>query len=271
MSATDVPSSDDVPVSEAGPILAARGVRKSFSGREILHGVDLDVARGEFVAVMGPSGSGKSSLLYAISGMDTPSAGTVEFDGQRLTDLKQAALGDVRLHRMGFVFQQIHLLKNLSLLDNVVLPGFQARTRPRTEVIERARDLMERAGVGDLADRDITQASGGQLQRVGVCRALVNAPAIVFADEPTGALDSVAAAEVLRLLASIHDDGTTLVVVTHDPRVAARAERVIAIVDGQVAGELRLGGVDPDDGDELAGRHTQVAEWLRDVEQRAAA
>ncbi len=253
------------------PLLTAQGVRKTFAGQEVLHGVDLEIRRGEFVAIMGPSGSGKSTLLYAISGMDAATAGTVAFDGQELTGLSQKRLGELRLRRMGFVFQQVHLLRNLTLLDNVVLPGVVARTRPRREVVARARALMGMAGVEELADRDITQASGGQLQRVGVCRALVNDPAIVFADEPTGALDSVAAQEVLRLFTQLGEDGTTRVVVTHDPRVAAHADRVIAMVDGRVAGELSLGPVRVEDPADVAERHTRVADWLRDVEDWAPA
>ncbi|MFD1717283.1 ABC transporter ATP-binding protein [Georgenia deserti] len=236
-------------------------MRKSHGGQEVLRDVDLDVGRGEFLAVMGPSGSGKSTLLYAMSGMDSPSAGTVVFDGRALTGLSEAELGELRLHRMGFVFQQVHLLRNLTLLDNVVLPGFLARARPRAEVVGRARALMAGAGVGDLADREVTEASGGQLQRVGISRALVNDPAIIFADEPTGALDSAAAETVLRHLAGLRTSGTTLVVVTHDAYVAAHADRVIAMADGRIDGELSLGNVDPDDAPAMANRHARVLEW----------
>lgn len=251
---------DQAPLQES--IIRARELRVTIADTDILHGIDLHIDRGEAVAIMGPSGSGKSTLLYALSGMDTPTAGTVAFDGQELTELTQALLGRLRLARMGFVFQQPQLLKNLTLLDNIVLPGFAARIRPRHEVVIRARDLMRRAGVDHLADRDITQASGGQLQRVGICRALINDPTVVFADEPTGALDSAATDDVLRLLHTIHDDGTTLATVTHDPAVAAHAERVLAMRDGHIVGELVLGTVKPDDSDALAVRREQITAWL---------
>lgn len=250
------------PTTRRGPLIRADGVRVTISGTDILHGIDLHVGRGESLAIMGPSGSGKSTLLYTVSGMDTPTAGTVAFDGQELTAMTQAQLGRLRLARMGFVFQHPQLLRNLTLLDNIVLPGFAARARSRREVTGRARDLMELAGVGDLADRDITQASGGQLQRVGICRALINDPAVVLADEPTGALDSTAAEGVLRLLHTVHDRGAALVTVTHDPAVAAHSERVLALRDGRIVGELGLGAVAPDEDGALAARRERVAAWL---------
>ncbi len=244
------------------PVVEAHRVRLTIAGTEILRGIDLCIARGESLAIMGPSGSGKSSLLYALSGMEAISAGTVAFEGQQLGGLSQGQLGRLRLERMGFVFQQPQLLKSLSLLDNIVLPGFAARARPRAAVVDRARDLLHRAGVADLEDRDLTEASGGQLQRIGICRALINDPAVVFADEPTGALDSTATTGILRLLHTIHNGGTTLVIVTHDPGVAAHAERVLMMSDGRLAGELALGPVGPDDADVLATRREQISSWL---------
>lgn len=252
-------------------ILTARGIRKSFGRLDVLHGVDLEVDRGEFLAIMGPSGSGKSTLLNAISGLDAPTSGSVEFDGVDLTRRSKAELGELRLNRMGFVFQQVHLLKNLTLLDNVVLPGFLARSAAREAVVARGRDLMRRAGVGDLAERDLTEASGGQLQRVGICRALINAPSIVLADEPTGALDSAAADAVLLLLTSMRGEGTTLVMVTHDARVAAHAERVVGMVDGVIAGEIPLGAPDRRDPAAMWGRQGRITEWLRGLERSHAA
>ena len=214
--------------------LSGRGIVKRFGSTTVLHGVDVDIQEGEFVSIMGPSGCGKSTLLYAISGMDAPSEGTVELDGVELTALSQKELAELRLTRMGFVFQQIHLLKNLSLLDNVVLPAHLARLAPRDELTRRAMALMERMGVAHLADHDISEASGGQLQRVGICRALINNPRILFADEPTGALDSTSAAEGLDILTELNAEGTTVVMVTHDAAVAARTDRVIEMRDGRV-------------------------------------
>lgn len=247
-------------------LLTARGITKRFGALPVLHGIDLDVEPGEFVAIMGPSGSGKSTLLYALSGMDQPSGGSVRFDGTELTGLTQAELGSLRLTRMGFVFQQVHLLRNLSLLDNVVLPGFLAQTRTnRTRVVERGRELMRRAGVGELTGRDLTEASGGQLQRVGICRALINDPSIIFADEPTGALDSVAADAVMDLLDGMRAPETSLVMVTHDARVAARAGRVVGLVDGRLGGELRPRAADRD------AREEEIAQWLRGLHRAVAA
>lgn len=217
------------------PLLAARSIVKAHGDTTVLHGVDVDIAEGEFVSVMGPSGCGKSTLLYAISGMDAPTSGTVVLDGVELTSLSQKELAQFRLTRMGFVFQHAHLLKNLSLLDNVVLPAYLAGLAPRDELVGRALALMERMGVARIAGHDISQASGGQLQRVGICRALINRPRVLFADEPTGALDSASATEVLDILTELNEDGTTIVMVTHDPAVAARTHRTIHLRDGRVA------------------------------------
>jgi putative ABC transport system ATP-binding protein len=241
------------------PLLQASGLTRSFSGHTVLHGVDLQVRAGEYLSVMGPSGSGKSTLLYTISGMDTMSAGTVTFSGQDLASMNQKALARLRLTSMGFIFQHVHLLKNLCLLDNIVLPAYLAGLAPRAELKDRALALMERTGVADLADRDVSQASGGQLQRIGICRALINSPTILFGDEPTGALDSAAATEIMDILTELNDDGMTLMIVTHDPRVAARTERVLSMVDGRIVGDRRQGRYD---GTDLDQRQTDLSQWL---------
>jgi putative ABC transport system ATP-binding protein len=210
----------------------------------VLSDVDLTIEPGEFVSVMGPSGSGKSTLLYNISGMDRAKSGHVLFNGQGikrdLTTLSEEDLSKVRLTSMGFVFQHIHLLKNLSIFDNVVLPAYLAREESHDQIDQRAEALMEQVGVAHLADNDITQASGGQLQRVGICRALINSPDILFGDEPTGALNSKAAGEIMDLLTEINHSGTTIMLVTHDVRVAARTERVLFMLDGQIVAEKHL-------------------------------
>ncbi|MCH8571616.1 ABC transporter ATP-binding protein [Nesterenkonia sp. AY15] len=241
------------------PLLQATGLTRSFSGRTVLHSVDLQVRAGEYLSVMGPSGSGKSTLLYTISGMDTMSAGTVTFSGQDLASMKQKELARLRLTSMGFIFQHVHLLKNLCLLDNIILPAYLAGLAPRTELNDRALALMHRTGVADLADRDVSQASGGQLQRIGICRALINSPTILFGDEPTGALDSAAATEIMDILTALNDDGMTLMIVTHDPRVAARTERVLSMVDGRIIGDRRQGRYD---GTHLDKRQTDLSQWL---------
>ena len=241
------------------PILEATGLTKSFSDTTVLHGVDLQVHNGEFLSVMGPSGSGKSTLLHTISGMDTMSSGTVSFAGQDLTAMNHKQLAHLRLTSMGFIFQHVHLLKNLCLLDNVVLPAYLAGLAPRAELNDRARQLMERTGVAELADRDVSEASGGQLQRIGICRALINSPTILFGDEPTGALDSTAAAEIMDILAELNADGMTLMLVTHDPRIAARTDRVLYMVDGRIVSDRRQ---DRYAGTHLDQRQTDLTQWL---------
>ena len=212
----------------------------------VLDHVDLDVFEGQFVAIMGPSGSGKSTLLHCISGMDRPTSGTVVLADTEITALDERQLAALRLAKLGFVFQQEHLMTTLNLLDNIVLPGFLAGLRPRPEITAHGTELMRRMGIEHLAGSDVTEVSGGQLQRAGICRALINNPAIIFADEPTGALNSATAAQILDLLGEIHAAGTTLIVVTHDTQVAARADRVLLLVDGRIVEDLDLGRYDAD-------------------------
>jgi putative ABC transport system ATP-binding protein len=247
------------PAAVLDPVLDARGLTKSFDGQTVLRGVDLQVRDGEFVAVMGPSGSGKSTLLYNISGMDTMTSGSVRFAGDDLGTLSQKQLARLRLTTMGFIFQHVYLLKNLCLLDNVVLPAYLAGLAPREELNERALALMERTGVAELADRDVSEASGGQLQRIGICRALINEPRILLGDEPTGALDSTAAAEIMDILGELNDEGTTIMLVTHDPKVAARTSRVLYLVDGRIVGDRQQGRYL---GTDLDQRHQELTEWL---------
>ena len=212
----------------------------------VLDHVDLDVFEGQFVAIMGPSGSGKSTLLHCISGMDRPTSGTVVLADTEITALDERQLAALRLAKLGFVFQQAHLMTTLNLLDNIVLPGFLAGLRPRPEITAHGTELMRRMGIEHLAGSDVTEVSGGQLQRAGICRALINNPAIIFADEPTGALNSATAAQILDLLGQIHAAGTTLIVVTHDTQVAARADRILLLVDGRIVEDLDLGRYDAD-------------------------
>ncbi len=202
----------------------------------VLNRVDVHVRPGEFVAVMGPSGSGKSTLLFVLSGADRPTEGEVLFEGVPLSSLSDNRLSDVRRTKMGFVFQKPTLLRNLNILDNILLPHIADKT-DRSALKEKARTLMEKTGIGGLEDRDITEVSGGQLQRAGLCRALLGDPRIVFADEPTGALNTQASEAIMDLLESVHETGTAVFLVTHDPKVAARAGRVLAMKDGQIVSE----------------------------------
>ena len=228
---------------------------------DVLKGIDLEIRKGEFVSIMGPSGSGKSTLLYTVSGMDRASSGRVCFLGREISRLQEKELSRLRLGKMGFIFQQIHLMKNLNLLDNISLPAYAEGVRSRSEIDHRARYLMNRTGIGSLTRNSVDQASGGQLQRVGICRSLINEPAVIFGDEPTGALDSGSAAEILDILKDVHNGGTTIVLVTHDPKVAARSERVLHMLDGGIQGELKLGTFAGGDSEARA-RQDELNAWL---------
>jgi len=241
-------------------ILKACNIVKTYrtgsSSNMVLKSVRLEIRKGDFLSVMGPSGSGKSTLLYNISGMDRMDEGQVEFGGESLSTLSEKKLSRIRLNRMGFIFQQIHLLKNLSIRDNILLPAFQAAKRSRQEILERADQLLEETGIADVADNDITQASGGQLQRAAICRALINEPDIIFGDEPTGALNSGSARGVMDILGKINDKGTTVMLVTHDVKVAAGTKRVLFMKDGVIAGEFL------NTGDDESIREQKLSSWL---------
>ncbi|MEK3735269.1 MULTISPECIES: ABC transporter ATP-binding protein [unclassified Paenibacillus] len=246
-------------------ILEAKQLNKVYTtgtntSQQVLRDVSMSIGEGEFVSVMGPSGSGKSTLLYSISGMDQITSGSIQFDGQDLAAMREEELAALRLTKMGFIFQQSNLLKNLNLLDNILLSAYVAKRESRKTINERAQALMDRLGIASLADHDITQASGGQLQRVAICRALINNPSILFGDEPTGALNSKATGEVMNILADINRSGTTILLVTHDAKVAAKTERVIFMTDGMIAGEHKLGKYDTDA--DLKTRERELAVWL---------
>ncbi len=204
----------------------------------VLKNVNFTVSQGEMVAVMGPSGSGKSTLLYAVSGMDAPTAGEVRFCGKNIAGMGERELADLRLDEMGFIFQQMYMLKNLTILDNIILPATQSKKlrEPRRETARRGQDLMRRLGIIDIADNDINEVSGGQLQRSCICRSMINNPKMIFADEPTGALNRASSDEVMEELAKLNSEGTTIMLVTHDVKVAAKCTRVFYIVDGNIKG-----------------------------------
>ena len=213
-------------------------IRKTYrqGGNEIhaLDGIDLRVAPGEFVAIMGPSGSGKSTLLNVLGALDRPDTGRYRLAEDEISALDDDAASDVRNRRIGFVFQSFHLLPRLTVLENVLLPQRYAR-RADAGAAERAVALLERIGLGQRVGHLPGQLSGGQLQRAAIARALLNQPALLLADEPTGNLDSRSAADVLDLLRELHAGGQTLVLVTHDPAIAAGAQRTIHLRDGRIA------------------------------------
>jgi len=226
----------------------------------VLKNINLVINEGEFVTIMGPSGSGKSTLLYNVSGMDKATAGQVIFDGNDITSINLNDMADLRLNKMGFVFQQMNLLKNLGIIDNIIIPGYMSKTRDKKQVRSYAEKLMKKTGIIELSDNDITQASGGQLQRVAICRALINSPKILFGDEPTGALNSKSAGEIMDILKLINEDETTIMLVSHDVKVASRSERILYMMDGGIKGELNLGKYK--DENTLKDRELKLTNWL---------
>ena len=205
----------------------------------VLKNVNFKVEDGEMVAIMGPSGSGKSTLLYAVSGMDGATGGSIVFDGKDITKLKSNELASLRLDEMGFIFQQMYMMKNLTILDNIVLPAMESKktSESKKEKTKRGEDLMRKLDIIEVADNDINEVSGGQLQRACICRSMINKPKVLFADEPTGALNRTASNEVMRELVKLNEEGTTIMMVTHDAKVAAKCSRVLYIVDGNIKGE----------------------------------
>lgn len=208
----------------------------------VLRNVNLEIKAGEMVAIMGPSGSGKTTLLYTISGMDEVTTGKVNFFGKELTELKTDEMSNLRLKEMGFVFQQMYMLKNLSIYDNIILPAYQANhKKDRWAINERAKILMQKLGISDVSSNGVNEVSGGQLQRACICRSLINQPKIIFADEPTGALNKQNSLEVMNELIRINGEGTSIMLVTHDMKVASKCERVLYIEDGNIQNEINLG------------------------------
>jgi putative ABC transport system ATP-binding protein len=230
-------------LSRVGPVLRTRGLEKEYGQGEGLvravDGVELEVATGETLAVMGPSGCGKSTLLHLLGGLERPSAGEVWLAGRCIDELSEKALARLRRHAIGFVFQAFHLMDELTAAENVEVPALLAGRSPRA-ARRRATELLERVGLTDRAKHLPSALSGGERQRVAIARALSNEPQVVLADEPTGNLDSAATLDVLRLLDSLRSAGQTLLVVTHDSRIAATADRLISMRDGAFVEETRL-------------------------------
>jgi putative ABC transport system ATP-binding protein len=249
-------------------IISGDQIVKSFGEgaekRNVLNHVSVEINEGEFVSIMGPSGSGKTTLMFALSGMDRIDSGNVVFEGVDLSRLNDNELADIRRNKMGFVFQQPTLLKNLNVLDNIILPSMRDGKKNARQISEKGRTLLKKTDIMELEKRDITQASGGQLQRVGICRALMSDPKIIFGDEPTGSLNSTSAKEIMDLLAEIHRSGTTILLVTHDVRVAAKTERVLFMYDGKIAGEYLAGSYDGHNNG-LKTREEQLSSWLTEM------
>ena len=204
-----------------------------------LNGINVSILEGEFIAIMGPSGSGKSTLMFVLSGMDEINEGTVCFCDKDLSKLKEQELADIRRKEMGFIFQMPTMINNLNILDNIILPTLKDNKNHK-EVILKAKELMLKTEINNLKQRDITEVSGGELQRAGLCRALMSNPKIIFGDEPTGALNSKAADSIMDLLTKINQENTAIMLVTHDAKVAARADRVLIMKDGKIIEEIKF-------------------------------
>ena len=250
-------------------VLEAKDLCKTYIANtrqiNVLKNVNFSVKEGEMVAIMGPSGSGKSTLLYAVSGMDSITAGDAVFNGRSLKSLSQKELADLRLNEMGFIFQQMYMLKNLTVLDNIILPAVQSGKlqESKKETTLRGQNLMRKLGIIETADKDITEVSGGELQRACICRSLINKPEMIFADEPTGALNRANSDEVMDELAKINAEGTTVLLVTHDVKVAAKCSRVMYLVDGNIKGEYTLGSYTSQA--DLRQRERNLNNWLMDM------
>ncbi len=248
-------------------ILSAKGLCKSFAHNggqiHILSHVDLELYEGDFTVIMGASGSGKSTLLYALSGMDRATAGQVVYDGEDLVKMNEKGLAGLRHTDFGFIFQQMHLVSNLSLLENIAVPGYLNKDKSAAQVKERAEKLLEQMGISHIKAHLPSQVSGGEQQRCAIARAVINEPKLLFADEPTGALNRKNTTEVLNLLTELNESGQSILMVTHDMRAALRASRILYIADGKIIGELTL---PPYALNEEKSRETQVSAWLNSME-----
>lgn len=230
-------------------LLQGQSIFKSFGKGDalthVLKGVNMNLEAGEFVAIMGKSGCGKSTLLNLLSTLDQTDKGQIFFEGKDISQLSDDEAAKLRLESFGFVFQMPRMVKNLTILDNILLPSLTYK-KDKEAAKQQALTLMEEIGISDLADKRISQVSGGQLQRAGICRALINNPGLIFADEPTGALDSKSGQEVMKLFSKYHQAGKTILMVTHDMALAAKAQRVLLMKDGLIKENLIMGTSEKD-------------------------
>ena len=241
-------------------MISGKGITKSFGENTVLHGIDVEIFAGDFTVVMGSSGSGKSTLLYALSGMDRLSSGQLIFRGQILTDASEKKLTQLRAEDFGFVFQRTHLISNLTLHENIRVAGLIGKLSER-EVKLRADNLISRMNLEGAKDRLPSQVSGGEAQRAAVARAVINHPTILFADEPTGALNKANSTEVLNLLSSLHAEGQSVLLVTHDREAALRGNRILYLEDGAIISELEL----PTYAGKDRSREEKLSAWLEEL------
>lgn len=248
-------------------ILSAKGLCKSYAHNggqnHILSHIDFELYEGDFTIIMGASGSGKSTLLYTLSGMDRATAGEVLYQNYNLVTLNEKKLAALRHGDFGFVFQQMHLISNLTLFENVAVSGYLNKSKAAFKVNKVANDLLEKMELSDVKTHLPSQASGGEQQRCAIARAVINTPMLLFADEPTGSLNRKNTTEVLNLLTELNHLGQSILMVTHDIRAALRATRLLYLADGKIIGELSLPPYNPE---EEKSRETQVNAWLSSME-----
>lgn len=248
-------------------ILSAKALCKSYAHNggqsHILQHVDLDLYEGDFTVIMGASGSGKSTLLYSLSGMDRATSGQVIYNGKDIVTMKEKELSKLRQKDFGFIFQQMHLVSNLTLFENVAVSGYIDKNVSTLEVKENTEALLEKMGISHIKTHLPSQVSGGQQQRCAIARAVVTTPKLLFADEPTGALNRKNTNEVLSLLTDLNNAGQSILMVTHDTKAALRATRILYLEDGKIIGELSL---PPYNEDEAKSRETQVNAWLSSMQ-----
>lgn len=244
-------------------VIEIQNIKRNFQvGDETVHalrGVSFNINEGEFVTIMGTSGSGKSTLLYVLSGMDKATAGEVLYQGSDLTAMKEKQLAALRKQDFGFIFQQMHLVSNLTIFENVAVAGYLEPSKTAAQVKKETEKLLEQMGLSQVKNHLPSQVSGGQQQRCAIARAVIHTPKLLFADEPTGALNRANTTEVLNLLTQYNQAGQSILMVTHDLRAALRADRILYLEDGKITGELKL---PPYDAKEEHGREAQVNAWL---------
>ena len=248
-------------------ILKTKDLCKSFAHNggqlHIISNVDLELYEGDFTVIMGASGSGKSTLLYALSGMDSATSGSVIYNGKDITGLKENKLARLRHTDFGFVFQQMHLVSNLTIFENIAVTGYLNKSVSAKETDKRVDELLEKMSISHIKTHLPSQVSGGEQQRCAIARAVVNKPKLIFADEPTGALNRKNTRDVLDLLTELNKQGQSILMVTHDVRAAARADRILYLSDGKILGDLDLPPYSPED---IKSRETQINAWLTSLE-----
>ncbi len=247
-------------------LLSARGVKKEFPGRQekeqVLKNIDMDIYKGDFTVIMGSSGAGKSTLLYALSGMDSISDGKVLYRGKEISSYQEQQMAALRSHDFGFVFQQAHLVSNLSLFENVAVAGCLDGEKNEKTIKTRAQELLERMHVAGAKDRLPSKVSGGEAQRTAIARAIMNEPGLLFADEPTGALNKRNSEEVMDLLTDLNKSGQSILMVTHDIRAAIRGTRILYLEDGKILDEMIFPAFQEAD---AQNRERKLSEWLSDL------